>query len=214
MRNRQCQAPIVGGMDPVEQRRLQARWQWALRPHEVVMDIDRPAVPFLIVDIAERRADVGVGQVSAEGQHPVDPHRDVLILGQLIEIAGNATVERRASAAAARRRPGNWCDRPRDRNHGGWSSSDRTDRRNPRCSRRHARSSRSRRYSARTCTRSFVGRSAAGENVAVTLAPFKESGSENRACIAVRDDVLVSLRDRIDRFEARAASAGCTCAFQ
>ena len=66
----------------------------ALRPHEVVMDIDRPAVPFLIVDVAERRADVGIGQVAAEGQHPVDPHLDVLILGKLIEISGNTTVER------------------------------------------------------------------------------------------------------------------------
>ena len=70
----------------------------ALRPHEVVMDIDRPAVPFLIIDVAERRAHVGVGQVAAEGQQPVDPHRDVLVLGKLIEISGNTTVERQRQA--------------------------------------------------------------------------------------------------------------------
>ena len=63
--------------------------------HEVVMDIDRPAVPFLVVHIAERRAHVGIGQVADQGEHPVDPHLDVLVLGKLVEIAGNTSVERR-----------------------------------------------------------------------------------------------------------------------
>ena len=63
-------------------------------------------VPFLLVDVAERRADVRVGQVAAERQQPVDPHRDVLVLGQLIEISGDApssfSVRRRGSSKSRR----------------------------------------------------------------------------------------------------------------
>ena len=66
---------------------------------------------------------------------------------------------------------------------------------------------------ARARARSSAARRA-GENVAVTLAPLSESGSENLACTPYGDDVLVSLRRPDRSIRGRAASAGCTAAFR